>query len=106
MEYQRKLRTAIQRMNSMRIGPEVLNVARYRRFSLSDVQPQDRAMDYTLISPWSTGGQKSSLSRGLLYGSLLAAQLAPNLSLPVARAAPATRFCKARCACKVGQVER
>ena len=90
-EYQRKLRTVIRGMNSLRIRAEVLNVARYGRFSFEVLS--HKVMRWA--TPWFLLGALATnaalLSREPLYGALFVAQIALYFSPLVARAAPGLR---------------
>lgn len=90
-EYHRKLRTVTRGMSSLRIRAEVLNVARYGRFSFEVFS--HKIMRWS--TPWFLLGallaNLALLSQGPLYGALFAAQLGSYLSPLAARAVPALR---------------
>lgn len=87
-EYQRKVRTVTRGMGSLRIRAEVLNVARYGRFSFEVFS--HKIMRWA--TPWfllcALGTNAALAAHHLLYRLLLIAQLALYLSPLVARVAP------------------
>lgn len=90
-EYSRKLRTVTRGMNSLRIRAEVLNVARYGRFSFEVFS--HKVMRWA--TPWFLLGCLASdatlLRQGPIYGALFAIQLGLYLTPLAARVAPGLR---------------
>lgn len=90
-EYQRKLRTVARGMTSLRIRAEVLNFARYGRFSFAVFS--HKVMRWA--TPWFLLGalitNVSLLSRGTFYDTLFIAQLCLYFSPLATRAVPALR---------------
>lgn len=90
-EYQRKLRTVTRGMNSLRIRAEVLNFARYGRFSFQVFS--HKVMRWA--TPWFLIGallaNVTLLSQTPLYQALFFAQVALYCSPLLARAAPSLK---------------